>query len=141
MSPLTGWEIARAKVMGVLWEMRGLAVPLGMPCVIGLVTGSVHPMGVLAAGLSIVAFGAYAASVGVFCWMLSATLDRALLATMTVLLLSNAFPLLIVPLDLIGQLASSREALFLAGVTPFVQRSSGRLALAGAQSAPGMCVR
>jgi ABC-type transport system involved in multi-copper enzyme maturation permease subunit len=120
-SPLTGWEIARAKVLGVLWGMRWLALPFGTLGVIGLATGSVHPLGLLAAGLSVIVFGAYAASLGVFCSMLSATSDRALLATLTVLMVSNVFPLLCIPLDLIGSVAGSREGLFLAGVTPFVQ--------------------
>jgi len=120
-SPLNGWEIARAKVLGVLWGMRWLALPFGILWVIGLGTGSVHPLGFLAAELSVMVFGAYAASLGVFCSMLSATTDRALLATLTVLIVGNAFPLLFVPLDLIGPIAGSREALFLAGVTPFVQ--------------------
>jgi ABC-type transport system involved in multi-copper enzyme maturation permease subunit len=120
-SPLTGWEIARAKVRGVLWGLRWLALPFGTFCVIGLATGSVHALGFLAAGLSLIVFAAYAASLGVLCSMLSATSDRALLATLMVLMVSNAFPLLFVPLDLVGRLAGSREALFLAGVTPFVQ--------------------
>ncbi|MGO9470532.1 MAG: ABC transporter permease subunit [Isosphaeraceae bacterium] len=120
-SPLTGWEIARAKVLGVLWGMRWLALLFGAIWVIGLVTGSVHPLGVLAAALSTIVFGTYAASLGVFCSMLSATSDRALLATLAVLSVSNAFPLLCIPLDLIGSLAGSREGLFLAGVTPFVE--------------------
>jgi len=119
-SPLTGWEIARAKVLGVLWGMRWLALPFGTLWVIGLATGSVHPLGSLAAGLSVIVFGAYVASIGVLCSMLSATSDRALLATLTVLMVSNAFPLLFVPLDLIGPIAGSREALCLAVVTPFV---------------------
>jgi ABC-type transport system involved in multi-copper enzyme maturation permease subunit len=120
-SPLTGWEIARAKVVGVLWAMRWLVLPFGTFWVIGLATGSVHPLGFLAAGLSVIVFAAYAASLGVFCSMLSATSDRAVLATLAVLLVSNAFPLLCIPLDLIGSVAGSREGLFLAGVTPFVQ--------------------
>jgi len=119
-SPLTGWEIARAKTVGVLWGMRWLALPFGTLWVIGLATGSVHPLGFLAAALSATIFGAFAASLGVCCSMLSPTSDRALLATLTVLMAANAFPLVLIPLDLIGPIAGSREALFLAGVTPFI---------------------
>jgi ABC-type transport system involved in multi-copper enzyme maturation permease subunit len=119
-SPLTGWEIARAKLVGALWQMRWLVLPFGTLWTVGLATGSVHPLGVLAAGLSGIVFAAYAASLGVFCSMLLPTSDRALLATLMVLMVSSVFPLLFVPLDLIGPIAGSREALVLAGVTPFV---------------------
>jgi ABC-type transport system involved in multi-copper enzyme maturation permease subunit len=118
--PLTGWEVARAKVLGAVWEMRWLALPFGLIWIIGLLTGSIHPLGFLTAGVSAIVFGTYAAALGVCCSMLLATSDRAILATLGILLVSNTFPLLLIPLDLIGSVASSRAGLFLAGVTPFV---------------------
>jgi len=119
-SPLTGWEVARAKVLGSAWEMLWLALPFEVLGVIGVATGSIHLIGFVTAGLGVIVFGIYAASLGVLCSMLSATSDRAIQATLAVLLVSNAFPLICIPLDLIGSVASSREGLFLAGVTPLV---------------------
>jgi ABC-type transport system involved in multi-copper enzyme maturation permease subunit len=119
-SPLTGWEVARAKVLGVIRGMLWLVLPFEVLGVIGIATGSIHPLGFATAGLSLMAFGLYAAALGVCCSMLSATSDRAILATLAVLWESNTFPLICIPLGLIGSVAGSKEGLLLAGVTPLV---------------------
>jgi ABC-type transport system involved in multi-copper enzyme maturation permease subunit len=120
-SPLEGREVAFAKVFGVLWQVRWLAAPFLILGTIGLLAGSVHPLGALASAISLIVYAGYAAAVGVLCSMRSATSERALMATLLILLISNMLPLLFVPLELIGPMAGSREALFMAGVTPFVQ--------------------
>lgn len=118
---LTGREVSRAKISGSLWCVRGLAIPFLALWGMGLATGSVHPISVLAAAAGLVVFARYAAALGVLCSMLSPTSDRALVATFLALLASNAWALLFVPLDLIGPLAGSRSGVYLAGVSPLME--------------------
>jgi hypothetical protein len=88
---------------------------------IGLATGSVHPLGVLAAATGLIIYARYAAALGVLFSMLSSTSDRAIAAALLALMTSNAIALLLVPLDLIGPLAGSWQTVYLAGVTPLVE--------------------
>jgi ABC-type transport system involved in multi-copper enzyme maturation permease subunit len=118
---VTGREVAHAKVIGSARVIWGLAVPFGVLWAIGLATGSVHPLGVVASAIGLVVFVRYAAALGVFCSMTAGTSSRALAATLLALLASNALPLLFLPIELIGRLSASREALWLAGVSPFVE--------------------
>lgn len=59
-TPLTGWEILRAKMLGVLWKTRPLGLVILAAWIVGLSTGALHPLGLLAS----VAAGA--ASCGLF---------------------------------------------------------------------------
>jgi ABC-type transport system involved in multi-copper enzyme maturation permease subunit len=61
-TPLSGQEILRAKILGSIWNTRGLAVLMLALWIVGLVAGAVHPLGFLAALLGI----------GVSCWFLAA---------------------------------------------------------------------
>ncbi|MHC5544174.1 ABC transporter permease, partial [Singulisphaera rosea] len=78
---LTGREVVRAKIFGVLWWMRTLAIPFLIIWVIGLATGSIHPAGVLAAGVGLLAYSWYASALGVLGSMLSDQSSRALILT------------------------------------------------------------
>jgi ABC-type transport system involved in multi-copper enzyme maturation permease subunit len=121
MTLVTGREVARAKVSGALRAVRGLMIPFAVLWSIGLATGSVHPLGVLASAVGLFVFLRYGAALGVLCSMISPTSGRAMAATAAILFAGNAFPLLFVPLDLIGQIAGMWQAIYLAGVTPFVE--------------------
>jgi ABC-type transport system involved in multi-copper enzyme maturation permease subunit len=118
---VTGREIVRAKIAGAVWGIRSMIVLFLLLWSIGMTVGSVHPVGAIAAAASLAVFAWYAAAVGVFCSSVAGTSERALVATFSVLLASNAFALMFVPLDLIGALGGSRQALFMAGVSPFVE--------------------
>jgi ABC-type transport system involved in multi-copper enzyme maturation permease subunit len=118
---VTGREIVRAKIMGALWGLRPIIALLLAISSIGLISGSVHPLGAIAAVASFIVFTWYAAAVGVLCSSVAETSEQAVVATFLVLLVSNAIALLFVPLDLIGALGGSRQAIFMAGVSPFVQ--------------------
>jgi ABC-type transport system involved in multi-copper enzyme maturation permease subunit len=61
-TPLTGREILRAKLLGSIWNTRGLAVLMLVLWIIGLLAGAVHPLGFLAA----------LTGMGVSCWFLAA---------------------------------------------------------------------
>ncbi|MEO6811663.1 MAG: ABC transporter permease subunit, partial [Isosphaeraceae bacterium] len=43
-TPLDGREILRGKIFGALWATRGFPALLGLLCLIGLASGSVHPL-------------------------------------------------------------------------------------------------
>jgi ABC-type transport system involved in multi-copper enzyme maturation permease subunit len=118
---VSGREVAGAKVSGTLWAVRGLSIPFLTLWGIGLATGSVHPLGVLAAATGLIIYARYAAALGVLFSMLSTTSDRAITAALLALVTSNAIALLFVPMDLIGPLAGSWQTVYLAGVTPLVQ--------------------
>src|SRR5262249_9661244 len=88
---------------------------------IGLATGSVHPLGVLAAAAGLAVFLRHGAALGVFFSMISPTSGQAIAATAIALFASNAVPMLFVPLDLVGRLAGQPTTLYLAGVSAFVE--------------------
>ena len=88
---------------------------------IGLATGSVHPLGVLAAAAGLIIYARYAAALGMLFSMVSSCWDRAIAAAVLALLTSNAIALLFIPLDLIGPLGGSWQTVWLAGVTPLVE--------------------
>ena len=121
MTLVTGREVARAKVSGALRAVRGLVIAFLILWGIGLTTGSVHPLGVLASAVGLVIFARYGAALGVLCSMASQTSGRAIVATSLALLASNTIGLLFVPIDLIGSLAGTWQTIYLAGVTPFVE--------------------
>src|SRR5262249_40664260 len=118
---VTGREVARAKVAGAIWAVRGLVLPFVILWGMGLATGSVHPLGVLAAAGGVVVFLRYGAALGGLISVVCPPPGRAIVATFGVLFAGNALALLFVPLDLVGRLAGSWQAIYLAGVTPFVE--------------------
>ena len=121
MTLVDGREVVRAKVAGALWAMRGLLVPFAVIWGIGLATGSVHPIGVLASAAGLVALLGYGAALGVLASMTSPNSGRAIVVAFAALLAGNALALSFVPLDLVGQVAGSWSGLYLAGVSPFVE--------------------
>ncbi len=120
-TPLTGLEVARAKVLGTLWEMRGVMSILFGFWSLGLIAGAIHPLGAIAAALGVVAFWWYASALGVLCSMVTRDSERAFILTLAILFFTNSAGLLFVPLELIGSLGGSPAAIFMAGVTPFVE--------------------
>jgi hypothetical protein len=118
---VSGSEVARAKADGALWSARAWSIPLLVLWVLGLATSAIHPLGVLTAAAAILIFARYAAALGVFYSMVSKSSERALTATFLTLLAGNAAALLFVPWDLIGPLAGSWQAVYLAALTPLVE--------------------
>ena len=64
-TPLSGWEILRAKMLGAVWRVRGTAFLLAGLWAIGLLAGAVHPLGFLAALAWLAVTGGLCGSVGV----------------------------------------------------------------------------
>jgi hypothetical protein len=121
---ITGREIARAKAWGAVWAMRWLFIPFAISWVIGMLTNAVHPLGAVAAAACLIVFVQYAAALGVVCSLVSSSSERAVAAVFMALVVSNAAALLFFPLDLIGSLAGTRQAIYLAGLTPLIEWAS-----------------
>ena len=120
MTLITGREVARAKVSGALGPCAA-GVPFAILWVIGLATGSVHPIGVLASAVGLVIFARYGAAVGVLCSMASPTSGRAIVGALARSSPATSSRCCFVPIDLIGSLAGTWQTVYLAGVTPFVE--------------------
>jgi ABC-type transport system involved in multi-copper enzyme maturation permease subunit len=94
-TPLTGWEILRGKALGAVWGQRGFAVvPLAL-WTIGLLTGTVHPIGFLGAVLAFGVATAMVAAVGVHASLRATTTSKALGSTIGKLFLLYGYPFLV----------------------------------------------
>jgi hypothetical protein len=121
---LTGREVVRAKVAGALRGVRWVVPAYLVLSILGLATGAVHPLGFVLGAAGVAVFLAFATALGVACSVWLSASDQALVTTLLLLLTLNVFPLLFVPLSLIGSLAGSWATIYLAGVTPLVEWSS-----------------
>jgi len=86
---LTGPEILRAKMAAAVWGVRGLVLATAALVFIGVACGSVHPIGVVAVAVSVVAFVAFAAAFGVWVSLQFRSTWRAQFMTISGLLLMN----------------------------------------------------
>jgi hypothetical protein len=97
-TPLSGWEILRGKLFGVVWKTRGLGMANLLVWVLGLSSGALHPFGFLAALLSVCASCMLFAAVGVSMSLQSADRSQATGRTIGPLMLSftlGALPFII----------------------------------------------
>ncbi|WP_406700077.1 ABC transporter permease subunit [Singulisphaera sp. Ch08] len=70
-TPLSGWEIVRAKMLGSFVKSRaalGLMVALW---VVGTIAGSIHPLGFVAAMVGIMVTGSFSAATGVYACLMT----------------------------------------------------------------------
>ena len=88
-SLLTGREVVTAKIWGALWSTRSLAFAQLAVVAIGVLCGGVHPLGGLVTLTGIGAFGAFTASLGLWCSLRMTTSTRALVASVVFLVLVN----------------------------------------------------
>ncbi len=65
VTPLTGWEILRAKMLGSIWRARGVAFLMLALWVVGLLAGALHPLGFLAALAGMGVSSGFLAALGV----------------------------------------------------------------------------
>jgi hypothetical protein len=94
-TPLTGREILRGKVLGALWHQRGFAVVLVFLWALGLVTGAVHPLGLLASIALVALLTWFVATLGVYCSLRASNTSRALGVTLLVLAFFNGYPVIV----------------------------------------------
>ncbi|WP_435011333.1 ABC transporter permease subunit [Tundrisphaera lichenicola] len=91
-TPLTAREILRGKALGAIWAQRGFAaVPLGL-WTIGLLVGSIHPLGFLGALLMFGLVTWLVASVGVHASLRANSTSKALTSTITALFVLSGYP-------------------------------------------------
>lgn len=118
-TPLTPWEILRAKFFGALWSTRWIGVIWAMLFATGLASGSIHPVAILSTGTSTIVYLWFACSLGLTCSLRARTSTRAMAYTMVILLFCNCFYLMMfIPLFMTRFIETS---LILIGVTPFVE--------------------
>jgi hypothetical protein len=92
---LTGWEILRAKVLGAIWNQRGFGAVLIALWLLGLVSGSVHPLRILASVAVVGVLTWFVAALGIHASLRAPSTSKALVATLVTLCLFNAYPLII----------------------------------------------
>jgi ABC-type transport system involved in multi-copper enzyme maturation permease subunit len=94
-TPLTGGEILRGKVLGALWHQRGFAVVLIFLWALGLLTGAVHPLGVLASMALVALLTWFVATVGVYSSLRASSTSRALTSALAILAGFNGYPVIL----------------------------------------------
>lgn len=98
-TPLNGTEILRAKLIGAIWATRWAGVVLAGLWVVGLVAGSIHPIGLFAVVIETVVFVWFASALGTYLSLRSRSSGRALISTMAILVVSNgAYMMCCIPL-------------------------------------------
>ena len=91
-TPLDGNEILRAKMIGAAWKARGGIVLLLVLWSAGLLTGSLHPLGVAAALLLLIASTWWIAALGTYASLLSREASHATArTTIPLILLTGTF--------------------------------------------------
>ncbi len=108
-TPLTGAEIVRAKLLGAVWNTRHMAIVLGLLGIVGILAGSLHPLGLLLALSELAAFTWFAAALGTWISLRTGATMGAVARVMACLLIVNGGPVLITlpllsfrPLSLVG---------------------------------------
>ena len=94
-TPLSGTEIIRAKLLGAIWEIRHTAVVLTALWFLGVLVGSVHPLGLVAALIELAAFTWFTAALGMWISLRARHTMQAMARVMGSLLLLGGGSLLI----------------------------------------------
>lgn len=95
-TPLTGWEIVRGKVLGAIRNQRALGSVLIAIWVVGLLTGYMHPLGIVISASIVAVLTWLVAIVGIHASIRARTTAQALGSTMGILWLLNGHPAIVV---------------------------------------------
>jgi ABC-type transport system involved in multi-copper enzyme maturation permease subunit len=95
-TPLTGWQILRAKALGAVWNQRGFAAVLVFVWLVALLTSAVRPLGVLASIALVGVLTWLVAAVGIYFSLRATNTTRALVSTIVALCLFNGYPFIFV---------------------------------------------
>jgi hypothetical protein len=95
-TPLTGWQILRAKARGAIWNQRGFAAVMGIVWSLGLLTGTVQPLAILASMALVGILTWLVVAVGIHASLRATSTSRALVSTIVALCLLNGYPLILV---------------------------------------------
>jgi ABC-type transport system involved in multi-copper enzyme maturation permease subunit len=117
-TPLTPFEILRAKLVGALWTMRWVVALWLAFAISGLAVGSLHPVGFFAGWTLMVVYSLFICALGMTYSLRSRTSGRALLATIFTLVVMNGMYLLLsIPFQ-------SESVVICFGVTPMFEAIS-----------------
>jgi hypothetical protein len=94
-TPLSGTEIIRAKMLGAIWSIRHTALVLTALWLLGVLAGSVHPIGVLAAVVELAAYTWLTAALGTWVSLRASHTMQALGRVMASLLVVSGGSLLV----------------------------------------------
>jgi ABC-type transport system involved in multi-copper enzyme maturation permease subunit len=113
-TPLSGEEILRAKMLGPIWGLRYLAYLMFGLWALGLMVGSIHPLGLIACLIEFVVFTWFLTSLGTTFSLRSKNSTRALASTMALLIVINGgYLFCCIPFQ-------PNNAVIFGGMTPFV---------------------
>jgi ABC-type transport system involved in multi-copper enzyme maturation permease subunit len=115
---LTGEEILTAKLVGAIWSARLLIAALLAMWACGVLTGSLHPFGMLLAMGQLVCYLGFAAAIGLAMSLWARTTARSLGFTIATLLFLNGGYLLVF------LLVDTESALIAFGATPYILAAS-----------------
>ncbi len=114
---LTGPEIVRAKMFGAAWGARRMGVALMVVWGVGLLSGAVHPLGLLAALAGLVIYTWFATALGLWMSLKAKNSTRAMIGTILLMVLLNGgYTPLVLPF-----LGARPPGLVAAGVSPTVE--------------------
>lgn len=91
-TPLTGWEIVRGKVLAAIWNRRALGRVLLAIWLVGLITGYMHPLGILLSAALVALLTWLVAMIGIHASIRARSTSAALGSTVGVLWLLNLHP-------------------------------------------------
>jgi ABC-type transport system involved in multi-copper enzyme maturation permease subunit len=88
-TPLTPWEVVRAKMVGAVWGLRWLGLLWLALALTGLALGAVHPLGFTAVVVETAVYVGFSSALGTFYSVVNRSSARALTATAGSLILIN----------------------------------------------------
>jgi hypothetical protein len=94
-TPLSGWEILRAKVLGAIWNQRGFAAVMAFLWLLVLATGAAHPLGVLASVALVGVLTWFVAVLGIDASLRAMSTSRSLASTIVALCVYNGYPIIL----------------------------------------------
>jgi ABC-type transport system involved in multi-copper enzyme maturation permease subunit len=95
-TPLTGWQILRAKVLGAIWNQRGFGAVLLFLWLMAVLTGAVRSRDVPVSILIVGVLTSLVATMGTYFSLHASTTSRALVATILGLCVLNGYPVILI---------------------------------------------
>ena len=116
---LNGKEIILGKVFGSLWAARWIGLAIVSMILVGVLAGSLHPLGGLLALLGMLIYGAFTGAVGVSISLWARTSTRSLIFTVVLITVINLGVL--VGIALAGIEVNRESPTVLVAVSPFME--------------------
>jgi ABC-type transport system involved in multi-copper enzyme maturation permease subunit len=119
-TPLSGGAILLGKIFGAVWGLRGFGALMGLLWLAGLLSGAIHPLGLILALGVVSLLSWFVATLGVFASLWAPNTSRALTITLVTLFLLNAGYLIFPGIQ--GRSPDYRNELFV--LTPYAAGQS-----------------